>query len=376
MPDTPLTTLDSRQQKLIGNARRAFDKGNLEYVLTVCGEVLRDQPGCLSVRRLQRMAQLRQSKGSGWMGKALGGLTALPFSLSKAKDPQENLARAEKLLAGDPGNVSALNLLADAAKGFDWPETAAFAYEAIRELEPDNRDNLLALGEACLNAGKPDDALQVADEILKINPVDGEAQSLMRKASIARTTTQGHWEREGDYREKLKDEKTSIALERDAHQDELTPKSRETKSEEAIESKLGPLESARELVERYPGDLEARFRLAELLLDSGETEPAIAQYQQSQKNPKLRVQSLLGLARCFRARELTDLAVAQLTTAKGELASLDDLKKDVIYELGVCYEVLKQPEEAIAQFKEIYTEDIGFRDVARKINDYYSSSNS
>jgi hypothetical protein len=33
----------------------------------------------------------------------------------------------------------------------------------------------------------------VADEMLRTNPVDGDAQNLMRKASIARTTRQGRW---------------------------------------------------------------------------------------------------------------------------------------------------------------------------------------
>jgi hypothetical protein len=80
------------------------------------------------------------------------------------------------------------------------------------------------------------------------------------------------------------------------------------------------------------------------------------------------------MARCFRVRGLTDLAVAQLTTAKSELSVMDDRKKAVIYELGLCHEALGHTEAAIAQFKAIYAEDIGFRDVAAKINAHYSAS--
>ena len=123
----------------------------------------------------------------------------------------------------------------------------------------------------------------------------------------------------------------------------------------------------------YPGDLDGRYRLAQLLFKSEQTEEAIAEYQQTQKNPKLRVSSLLGMARCFRKRGLIDLAVAQLSTAKSELSGMDDLKKEVIYELGCCYESLEKQEEAITEFKAIYTEDIGFRDVAKKINQHYAS---
>lgn len=378
MPDTPLTALDPRQQKLLANAQRALEKNNLDYVQAVCGEILRDQPGCLSVRRLHYTAQLKATPSSGWMGKALGGLASLPFSLGgKGKSHQEALARVEKMLASDPRNVAALKLLAAAAQGFDWPETVAFAYESIRGIEPRNRENLLALGEAWLAAGKPEEALQVADGLLRQNSVDGDAQSLMRKASIARTTTQGQWEGTGNYREKLKDEAESVALERGARQAEDSPNLPVEVTAVADLDEASPrseLDTARALVERYPGDLDARFQFAELLLAASEIELAIAEYQQTRNTLKWRVPSLLGLARCFRARGLIDLAITQLRTAKNELSLMDKTKKAVIYELGTCHEALQQPDQAIEQFKEIYTEDIGFRDVAEKINAHYASS--
>jgi len=137
-------------------------------------------------------------------------------------------------------------------------------------------------------------------------------------------------------------------------------------------SNVDPLVAARDLVERYPDDLDARFGLAELLIAAGEIESAIAQYQQSQKSPKLRSRSLLGLARCFRDRGLHDLAIAQLSNAKNEHGTHDELKKEIVYELGICFEQSNQPQLAMAEFKEIYAEDIGFRDVAAKINAHYA----
>lgn len=83
-------------------------------------------------------------------------------------------------------------------------------------------------------------------------------------------------------------------------------------------------------MERHPGDVDARFRLAEGLLNAGQVEPAIAQFQQSQRHPKWRLQALLGIARGFRARRLFDLAVTQLNTAKQESGALDELKKEII----------------------------------------------
>ena len=156
MPEIPVAQLDPRHQKLIENARIALDRGNLEYVLEVTAQVLKMQPGCLPVRKLQRVAQMRGLKGrpGGFMGKAISGLSAAPFMFGSAKkDPAKLLEGAEGLLAKDPTNIPALKMLAEAAQGLGLLETVAFSLDAVRELEPTNKANLLALGEAWLAAG-------------------------------------------------------------------------------------------------------------------------------------------------------------------------------------------------------------------------------
>ena len=65
MPELPVASRDPRYQKLVENARIALDRGNLDYVLEVTAQILRVQPGCLPVRKLQRVAQLRASRGKG-----------------------------------------------------------------------------------------------------------------------------------------------------------------------------------------------------------------------------------------------------------------------------------------------------------------------
>jgi len=134
------------------------------------------------------------------------------------------------------------------------------------------------------------------------------------------------------------------------------------------------MSESKRYVERYPNDYPARYAFGVLLLELEQTDAAIGQFQQAQKGPPVRIQSLVGLGRCFKQKKLYDLAVAQLNTAKADLTTMDDTKKDVIYELGACYELMGKPDLAIAEFKIIYSEDIGFRDVADKINAFYSKS--
>src|SRR3954470_15419741 len=104
MPEVTVASLDPRQQKLVENARVALERGNFDYVLEVTAQVLKAQPGCLPVRKLQRVAQLRQHRGKsgGFMGRALGWSTAPFMFASGKKDPAKQLETAETMLAKDP----------------------------------------------------------------------------------------------------------------------------------------------------------------------------------------------------------------------------------------------------------------------------------
>ena len=133
------------------------------------------------------------------------------------------------------------------------------------------------------------------------------------------------------------------------------------------------MENARVMVDRYPNDFNYRYIYGQLLFDDGKLDDAIMQFQLSQRNPKVRLQSLLGLGRAFILGQKYDLAVDQLETAKKEAKLMNDSKKEIIYELATAYEKMGEAEKAFNQFKEIYSADISYKDVAKKINDYYES---
>jgi predicted Zn-dependent protease len=204
VPEVTVASLDARQQKLVENARQALALGQLDYVIAVGAELLRAAPGCLAVRRLQRIAQLR-AKGAGHRLRRKTAATFVAwFTRTDADNPAAALRRAEELLALDPTSVPALRRLAAAAARLELPETAAFALAAIRELEPRNRVNLLDLGQAWLAAGQPGEALAVAEAMLAAAPADAGAQALQRQASVDQTVAQGRWESAGSFREKLR----------------------------------------------------------------------------------------------------------------------------------------------------------------------------
>ncbi len=134
------------------------------------------------------------------------------------------------------------------------------------------------------------------------------------------------------------------------------------------------LEDARQRVQRYPNDRDFKYELGELLFKDGELDEAIQQFQAAQRNPKRRIHSLYFLGLCFKQKNLWDIAREQLETAAGEIPIMDGMKKDIFYELGQILEKMDKKSEATAYFKEIYAVDIGYKDVAKKIEQSYGEA--
>lgn len=209
MAETSVASLPAALQKQVESARSAFAQGNDARVIELCRVILAAAPACLPVRKLQRAAQLRQTaRPSGFLAKALGGMSTAPFrltgNLQLGRDPAKALESAERMLETDPFSRAGLNLLGEAATALGWHETAVFAYEALREIEPDNPATLVALGWAQLAAGRPPAAVQSAEAALRIESFNGPAQTLLKDASVALTMKAGRWEDGGDFRGKLK----------------------------------------------------------------------------------------------------------------------------------------------------------------------------
>ena len=65
----------------------------------------------------------------------------------------------------------------------------------------------------------------------------------------------------------------------------------------------------------------------------------------------------------------------KLNEAAAELTEMDDLKKDIFYQLGETLEAQGDAATAVNQYyKEIYQVDIGYKDVAAKIEKSYKLS--
>ena len=125
-------------------------------------------------------------------------------------------------------------------------------------------------------------------------------------------------------------------------------------------------------VEKYPTDLSIRFEMGQLYFQAGKVSEAIQEFQKSKGNPNKRIASMNYLAQCFAKRKMFDMAARSLQDAIKEKMVFDDEKKDLIYNLGCVLESMGKREEAVEQFKLIYEADIGYKDVAAKVDAFYA----
>ena len=137
----------------------------------------------------------------------------------------------------------------------------------------------------------------------------------------------------------------------------------------AVEQELVQFEfdDLQDKVERYPNDLALRFDWGVMLFNNDYFNEAIQQFQLAQRNPKNRVMALYYLGLCFKEKQQYDMAMDQLKTASAEILIMDNSKKDVLYAQGEIAELMGNKEMAAEFYKEIYQADIGFKDVAQKI---------
>jgi tetratricopeptide (TPR) repeat protein len=124
--------------------------------------------------------------------------------------------------------------------------------------------------------------------------------------------------------------------------------------------------------EKYPTDMLIRFELGVLYFKAGKVAEAMPELQKAKTNPNKRLAAMNYLAQCLAKRNMNDMAADTVQEALKEKLTFDAEKMELTYTLGCLFEKMGKKEEAIEQFKLIYKVDMGYKDVAKKIDDYYA----
>ncbi|MBQ4199575.1 MAG: tetratricopeptide repeat protein [Kiritimatiellae bacterium] len=301
--------------KNYGKARDAYEK------------LSKLKPGDQRILQLLKNAEAQTTMSSGWsdtVGKKGGFQNILANKEQARKLDQANKA----VVTGDDADA----LIEEKKKQI--------------EKEPNNMNYYRALARLYMQAKRFPEAVQTLETAQQVNSADPELDRMLSTVRVA------------DYEARIE------ALRKEGKTDEADALE--------VEKNQFVFDDLATRVDRYPNDLHLRFELGYQFYIYGDQDAsfydeAVQHLQLAQKSPKDRLPALYYLAMCFLKKGQTDMAVMQLETARDQLPTMDDLKKKVVYQLGLCAEEAKDYEKAYACYKDVYSADVTFADLNERM---------
>ncbi len=115
-------------------------------------------------------------------------------------------------------------------------------------------------------------------------------------------------------------------------------------------------------------DYDSHYDLGVAFKEMGLVDEAISEFQKALRGTHHRVRSHEALGACFIEKQMWPVAATILQKALME-PNLDDAQLiGVLYNLGLTYEQLGKPADALAVYQRVFAVDIGFADVADRVN--------
>jgi len=233
----------------------------------------------------------------------------------------------------------------------DQAQNLISEYEARLKTEPNNVRLLRNIAELYTQKKKFDLALQYYE---KIKASEAGASDATIDAAIAQTKT-----RQFEHQiEQL---------------DATAPDYPDKVAQINAEKQSFRIAECQKRVDKNPTDLATRYEMGVLYFQAGKIAEAMGEFQKSKNNPNKKVASMNYLAQCFAKRKMYPLAATTLQDAIKEKQVFDEEKKDLVYNLGIVYEAMEKEKESIEQFEQIYAIDIGYKDVAARVDKFYGS---
>jgi tetratricopeptide (TPR) repeat protein len=135
------------------------------------------------------------------------------------------------------------------------------------------------------------------------------------------------------------------------------------------EKKKFQLEEYGRMVEAAPTDLDKRFLLGKALLDAGDFAEAFKHFQKAVKSPKYAKPANLMMGQCLVQMDRYEMAEMAFSAVEKELNEADeDLSKELMYAKADLMERRGDPTAALEQFRQLYMQDMEFRDVEGRID--------
>ncbi|MDD5644921.1 MAG: tetratricopeptide repeat protein [bacterium] len=263
----------SRQALMLYNkGMDAFNKGNIDYAITLFISAVKDSPGFVKARNILRLAELKQfQSGLEILKKIAAFALTLPIQISMSVELQKKnwrgiMSKAEDILRHNPKNTGVLIQLANAAEmsGEDGMIlTAIDSYEKARKLKPKNAYVLKTLARIYRSIGDLDRARACLEDILRYFPNDRDVNKGLKDLAALGTIARGGLEDTKTYRTKIRDGEKAAILEKE---------SKIVKTEEDIEMLIA---NAEKQIQSQPENILFHRKLADLYAESEQFDKAI-----------------------------------------------------------------------------------------------------
>jgi tetratricopeptide (TPR) repeat protein len=274
------------------------------------------------------------------------------LQLLKNSEAQATMNAGWEQTAGQKGGFQNLIANKEQARKLDQANKAvvtgddadALIAEKLQQIEkePKNMNFRRALARLYVQNKRFDEAIACLREAIEVSgSMDPELDRMLSQTQVQ------YFDQQIDLYRENGDEESAVALEAEKNQfvfDDLAAR-----------------------VERYPNDLHLRFDLGVQYYTYDYYDEALEHLQLAQKSPKDRLWALYYLAMCFLRKGQTDMAVMQLETARDSIPTMDELKKKVVYQLGLCAEQAGDLEKAYQYYKDVYSTDVGFEDLGERM---------
>jgi cytochrome c-type biogenesis protein CcmH/NrfG len=131
------------------------------------------------------------------------------------------------------------------------------------------------------------------------------------------------------------------------------------------------LDVYRRKAERFPTEMSHRYNMGTRLLELGQVDEAIRELQTSRADPRHRWQSLLGLGKCFKARNNWRLAQRNFEESLQALPPGDsERRKEILFELATGCAGAGEYKQAVDLGHELANLDYGYQDIGRLLDEW------
>ena len=211
---TSPSDLSPAHRSLFDKAAASVKMQNASYAVQLLLPIIKEVPSFLEGRKTLRTAAALAHSGK----KKLIDTSSLAVMKLKSKaqsDPEGVLYDLEEILATDPFNQSANQMLFEAANAAKMPQTAAFGLEMIMKGHPSNMKNMHKLADFYMQINDPEKAIAVFNNILKVDNSDGEARRGVTNANARLSMNKQKWDGGdgGNFRDLLKNKDKAKQLE-------------------------------------------------------------------------------------------------------------------------------------------------------------------